>query len=418
MKKFIPLLAFFCLTVVFLVSTIAGYATSHASTSSPAASTTPRLFLLDPAILQHTKQAAATDPVLKGSLQALVNQANSLLSAKTVSVMDKSQVLPGGSKHDYLSLATYFWPDPSTSSHLPYIEKDGLVNPEIYTYGDLSALTTMEADVHTLALAYYFTGTQSYASKAATFLKVWFLNKATAMNPNMNHAQVVKGADTGRREGIIDSKDFSFLVDDIGLLQSSSAWTATNQQGMVAWFSSYLTWLRTSAFGKAEAASKNNHSTWYDEQTDAIAFFVGQTSVAKGLLTTSAARHIDGHIQADGNQPLEIVRPNSWHYCTWNLTALFRLALQGNQVGVNLWTYTNAQKAGLLTALNFVLPAALNPKVWTHQQIVPLQPSELVDVLYQAAAHYHNATFLQDAYTIQGSSANTSVDNLLYGDGH
>ena len=415
MQKLMPVLALLFLTCSLVFSSTSIHAATASSVQS--ASKAPRLFLLDPTVLQQTKQATATDPILKASLQALVQRANALLSTNTVSVMDKSQVLPGGNKHDYLSLATYFWPNPNTASHLPYIERDGFVNPEVFTYGDLSALDTMEAAVDALAQAYYFTGASSYATKATAFLQVWFLNKATLMNPNLNHSQLVKGSNTGRNEGIIDTKDFSHIVDDIGLLQSSTAWTTADQQGMVTWFGKFLTWLRTSAFGKTEAAAKNNHSTWYDEQTSAIAFFINQTSVAQGLLTTSATRHIDGHILADGDQPLEIVRPTSWHYCTWNLTALFRLALLGNHTAVDLWDYKNPVGAGLLTALNFVLPAALNPKVWTRQQVVPLVPTELVDVLYQAVAHYHNASYLKDARTIEGSTANTSIDNLLYGDG-
>jgi hypothetical protein len=399
--------------IVVGIAKQASAATPHATTSQ-----TPRVFLLDPAILQHTKQAAASDPVLKSSLQQLTQQAKALLTANPVSVMDKTQTLPGVSKHEYLSLATYYWPNPKTSNGLPYIEHDGLVNPEVATYGDLTAITTMISRVDTLAYAYYFTGNISYATQAGKFLRVWFLNSATKMNPDMTHAQLVKGADTGRREGIIDAKDFSHLVDDIGLLQPSPSWAKSDQQGMQSWFGKYLTWLRTSPFGKMEAAASNNHSTWYDEQTASIAFFVNQTSVAQGILRGSVAKHIDGHINSDGNQPLEIVRPNSWHYCVWNLTALFRLARLGDQVsGVHLWTYKNSQGAGLLTALGFVEPAALNPKVWTHQQIIPLDPTELVDVLYQAATHYQQSSYRQAAQAILGSNANMSIDNLLYGDG-
>jgi hypothetical protein len=59
---------------------------------------------------------------------------------------------------------------------------------------------------------------------------------------------------------------------------------------------------------------------------------------------------------------------------------------------------------------------SFDPSLWTHQQISPLKPAELVDVLYQATTHYHRATYFQDAQKILGQGAGTYVDNLLYGD--
>jgi hypothetical protein len=41
-----------------------------------------------------------------------------------------------------------------------------------------------------------FTGSRSYAAQAAAFLQVRFLNSATRMHPDMNHAQLVKEANT------------------------------------------------------------------------------------------------------------------------------------------------------------------------------------------------------------------------------
>ncbi|MEI9974387.1 MAG: alginate lyase family protein [Ignavibacteriota bacterium] len=37
------------------------------------------------------------------------------------SVVQKSRVPPSGDKHDYLSQAPYWWPDPAKPDGLPYI---------------------------------------------------------------------------------------------------------------------------------------------------------------------------------------------------------------------------------------------------------------------------------------------------------
>ncbi|NDD71455.1 hypothetical protein EBZ97_05365, partial [bacterium] len=42
----------------------------------------------------------------------IIRDANKCLKAEPESVMDKSKVPPSGNKHDYMSIAPYFWPDP------------------------------------------------------------------------------------------------------------------------------------------------------------------------------------------------------------------------------------------------------------------------------------------------------------------
>ncbi|HZR41120.1 MAG TPA: alginate lyase family protein [Ktedonobacteraceae bacterium] len=375
----------------------------------------PRVFLLDPAVLQQTKQALGHDTTLQASLQQLTQQADKLLSARTVSVVEKTQALPDIDKHDYLSLADYYWPDPSKSDGLPYIQRDGQLNPEVNTIPDKSNYNKMASSVRTLGFAYYFTGKEAYAAKAADFLRVWFLNKDTYMNPNLNHAQMIRGRDTGRSIGIIDVRDFASIVDAIGLIQHSHSWTEQDQNGIERWFSQYLDWLLNSTPGKEEAAASNNHGTWYDEQAASIALFVNKTDVARSIIETSETRRIQKQIQADGSQPQELKRTLSWHYSTFNLDALFRLASLGDRVGINLWNYTSPQGAGLRKALDYIVPAAQDPTKWTYQQISPIKPGELVDVLYRAAAHYHETSYLQTAQAILGNNARTNLDNLIYG---
>jgi hypothetical protein len=65
--------------------------------------------------------------------------------------MDKSFVPPSGDKHDYVSLTPYWWLNPDTSNGLPYVYRDGHVNPQIHEY-DRHRLDTTVWSVQTLAL--------------------------------------------------------------------------------------------------------------------------------------------------------------------------------------------------------------------------------------------------------------------------
>lgn len=387
----------------------------NASTTPATRDSPPRVFQYDPLTLQKVKLAIPHNASLQSSLQTLVQKADALLTTTPGSVVEKTILLPGGDIHDYLSLAPYWWPDPTKPDGLPYIQKDGQTNPEVNSIPDKNNFNKMASAVSTLGFAYYFTNDEKYAAKATEFLRVWFLNKDTYMNPNLNHAQVIKGIDTGRGIGIIDVRGFADVIDGIGCIERSHAWTEQDQKGLQSWFSQYLDWLLHSPNGKDEAATVNNHASWYDLQAASIAFFVQDTALARSIIEAVKTKRIQVQIQPDGSQPLELSRTLSWHYSVFNLQPLYTLAMMGNHVGVDLWDYQTTSGASLRKALEYVLPAAFNPPVWPYQQISALKPGELVDVLYQAAIHYHSTTYLQDAQQILGLDAATHIDNLLYG---
>jgi len=130
------------------------------------------------------------------------------MQAGPFTVMAKPQVPPSGDKHDYMSLARYFWPDPKKPDGLPYVQRDGVTNPEIDTIPDKAQMNGMISAVSTLALAYDLTGEEPYAAKAAGLVRAWYLDPATRMNPNLDFGQGVKGREPGRPYGIIDAATY------------------------------------------------------------------------------------------------------------------------------------------------------------------------------------------------------------------
>src|SRR4029077_133664 len=174
--------------------------------------------------------------------------AKKALTSKPVSVMDKQQVPPSGDKRDYISQAPYFWKD--ASGH--YVRRDGERNPESGKDSDAGRVGKLCSNTHALAMAFYFTGDEAYAAHAAELLRVWFLNPATRMNPNLNYGQGIPGEVDGRPMGIIGTRGFVQLVAALGLLNDSKSWTSADQQGMIAWMTQYLDWLQTSKIGTGE----------------------------------------------------------------------------------------------------------------------------------------------------------------------
>jgi len=235
----------------------------------------PRTIVARGANLAMVKRQAAEVPAVKLSVASLVAQAQKALTAPLVSVMDKKNTPSSGDKHDYVSMAPYWWPDPTKPTGLPFIRKDGEIYPESRTDHDGLRLQRTIEHVKTLAYAWYFTGNAAYAEGASRRVRAFFLDPATRMNPNLNFGQAVMGVSDGRGIGLIDTRTLPDLVDAIRVLALSPAWTATDNAGMTTWCRDFLTWMLESKNGQEERAALNNHGVFYDAQVPALALFVG-----------------------------------------------------------------------------------------------------------------------------------------------
>ena len=359
----------------------------------------PVYFIGRPGALAEAKaRLAAHDPVLGPALAALVKAADKALKMPPASVMDKGKVPPSGDKHDYMSQAPYFWPDPAKPDGLPYIRHDGKVNPESRDEAfDHGRMGKMAGNVETLALAYYFTGNEAYAQHAAEDLRVWFLNPATRMNPSLQFAQAVPGENTGRGTGILEGRSLSLAADAAQLLAGSAHWTPADRSVFKTWLESYLNWLLTSRKGLAEAAARNNHGTFYDVQAMELALVLGKTGLARQIAEAAKTKRIAVQIEADGRQPLELARTASFGYSHFNLEALYTLATLSEHVGVDLWRVrlTDGQYA-LAQALDFMLPyVADTSKTWPFEQIKDFDPASFAPQLRAAAREYRQPKYEQ-----------------------
>jgi hypothetical protein len=345
------------------------------------------VFVWDIENLRIVKQKIQNqDPFYLTAFEQLKQQGQEALKAGPFSVVNKKEIPPSGDKHDYISLAPYWWPNPDTKDGLPYIRKDGIRNPQSSAPGtDAKSLDEMSDAVESLGLCYFLTNDPNYARHAAVLLRTWFLDPKTRMNPNLNHGQFIPGQNTGRGTGIIDTVPFTRVVDTAGLLQGNSYWTEKDKKELQQWFREYLQWLIQSPHGKEESRALNNHSTWYDVQVVSFALFVGDQSLAKNILEHSADKHIAKKIEPDGSQPQELVRTRAFSYSLMNLRGTFILARLGEHVGVDLWNYETKDGRSLRKALEFLIPYIDPQTKWPWQQISdPVRAAGLYSLIKQA----------------------------------
>jgi hypothetical protein len=368
------------------------YSVACASTSFAAAPA--RLLILNLADLNEAKKRLdANDAALLPALSRLKRDADRALGAGPFAVTHKEITPPSGDKHDYLSLAPYWWPNPNTANGLPYVRRDGEVNPERDQTSDRKRFADLVQSVKTLALGYFFTGREDYAAHAAKLLRVWFIDDATKMNPHLRYAQAVSGRNQGWGAGIIETHNLPELLDAVGLLNGSSQWSQAEQKTLQEWFGKYLTWLIESAEGKAEAKAQNNHGTWYDVQLAAFALFAGRDDMAKQVVSEFPAKHIARQIEPDGRQPHELERTQSWNYSIFNLEAFLSAASLGEKLGVDLWKFESPDKRSIRQALDWLAPFASGEKKWSYKQITAFEPAKLAPLLRQAASRYREPTY-------------------------
>jgi hypothetical protein len=311
-------------------------------------------------------------------------EAEHALTAGPFSVMQKDRVPPSGDKHDFLTLAPYWWPDPTKPDGLPYIRRDGETNPESKRGTDDAAFVSMESTVTTLVAAYRETRDERYAARAAVLLRAWFFDPATRMNPNLDYGQGVPGRTTGRGEGIISTRHLVGIVDAARALESSPNWSAHDREGLKQWSVAFATWLQTSRNGLEEAGAKNNHGTWYDAQLGALLLYTGQRDLARARFENAKER-IASQLEPDGRQPLELARTRSWSYSVMNLEGWFSVARLAEEAGVDLWNYRTTDGRSLRGAFDYLMPYASGTARWPEAQITPFDVTSLLPLIDRAA---------------------------------
>lgn len=274
--------------------------------------------------------------------------------------------------NDYVSEAPYWFPDPRNPGG-PYIRRDGEYNTGRFT-AHVNDLRAMSAAVLSLGMGAYFLGDPQCNVHAAKVLSTWFMDPATRMNPNLEHGQLIRGVNTGRGAGMIDTQSLIHAVHGIDLLERTGKLDAAIQAGLRNWFADYADWMNTSRHGKSEKKAGNNHSTWWTTQIAAYSLFTGNTALRRMAWSHCRDFLIPSEIQADGSCPREEERTRSLHYSSMNLDAFALLCRLASLDGVDLWRYRTPAGTGVETAFLYLLPFTLEPETWKKRQIDKYDP--------------------------------------------
>ena len=351
--------------------------------------TPSQLTLYDPDALAQLQQDQNANA--DSTLTLLIKRANSALESPIRSVTQKERLPASGNPNDYFSIGPYWWPNPDSKDGLPFIRKDGERNyATLEQIPDSQLLRSFVRDVSNLAVAYHLTGDQRYGAAAVQHLRAWFIEPATRMNPNFEHAQAVPGIATGRGFGIIEGRFLIHIPDAVRLLGDQLS--KNEQESITRWFSELNQWMLTSENGKAENKWHNNHGTWFDAQVVAFALFTGDLDIARTQLKVTRDKRIAHHFDAAGKQPAEFERTRPWHYANFNLEAYNLLGQFGRQLGVDIWGY---QRGDISLHRGYALIAnyLLEPEEWPFRELYGMDIKAAHATMYYAKNAYGDVIF-------------------------
>ena len=337
------------------------------------------------------KEDPSRPPEAKAIATKIVKEADKKVGKPVITITENENLQASKDPHDYFSIGRYFWPDPSKPDGLPWIGRDGETNPDAVKASDEKKLGEMIHAVEYLALAYHLTGEEKYGTEAARYLRAFFLDAETKMNPHLNYGQSVPGKATGRGSGLIDTRGFMTLPDVLKLLEKCPAWTVKDRGEMKAWWALYGEWMQTSKIGLDEKKTTNNHGAAYDVQLAAVLVMAEREEDAKNVLGESLPARLDAHITPEGKQPRELARTKSWSYSCFNLKNICKGGVMAQSLGVSFWDHQGQEGRGSLKkAMLFLVPFLKNPGSWPEKQITKFDSKEARVWLNDGAVVYED----------------------------
>ncbi|HEY3863609.1 MAG TPA: alginate lyase family protein [Verrucomicrobiae bacterium] len=295
----------------------------------------------------------------------ILKAADAALAEAPVTITAWQAKLSEGGPNDFYSNGDYWWPDPSKPGGLPYIQRDGQSNPGNFT-AHRAAMRKMSDAVAALGAAYKLTGDDRYAAKSVEFLRVFFLDPKTRMNPNLEYAQAVPGVSAGRGTGIIDGLHMIEVPLAAEAMKNSAAFPLETLEGLRDWFGEMAQWMATSKNGRAEAAAKNNHSAAFDLQLAIFSRFAGDEARVEECRRRFKTLFVPRQMAENGSFPAELARTKPYGYSIFQLDNMAALCQVLSRPDDNLWTFALPDGRGIRKAMEFLYPFLADKSKWTR----------------------------------------------------
>jgi hypothetical protein len=327
------------------------------------------LILLAAAVAAYSDDVPAKNPApVKLDLAAIdrariLKAADAAMNIRPISVTAfRAEKSPGG-PNDFYSNADYWWPDPTKPNGLPYVQRDGKSNPANFDQ-HRTAMRELRDAVAALAAAYKITGDERFARKAAAMLRVFFLDKNTRMNPQLEYAQVIPGHGKGRPPGVIDGLHLIEIPPAILAMRKSPSFTPELIAGLKKWFADLSEWMVTSPNGKQEAVSKNNHSVAFWLQIACFSRLSGDEAKLAECRRQFMKVFVPKQMAPDGSFPAELKRTKPYGYSIFQLDNMATMCQVLSTPEIDLWKFELPDGRGIRKAVAYLYPFLADKSTW------------------------------------------------------
>ena len=319
------------------------------------------IFLYHQSVFSQTTSYSNVSKLLA---KDILNKANKALQLAPITVTATHSDRSAGGLHDFFSEGDYWWPD-SANPTGPYIQKDGLTNPNNFT-AHRKAMIRFSQLAGTCTSAFLLTKDKKFAQQVVKHLNAWFIDTNTLMNPSLLYAQAIKGKFTGRGVGIIDMIQMMEVAKSVSILEKYNLIPSKDLVAIKSWFSYYLLWATTHPYGLDERDAKNNHGTCWTMQVAVFAKLVNDQKLVDYCTNRFKTILLPNQLDKNGSFPLELKRTKPFGYSLFNLDAMVTLAYVLSDERDNLFNYETINHTSLKNAIDFIYPFVEDKSKWTY----------------------------------------------------
>lgn len=298
----------------------------------------------------------------------ILAKANWALTQEPITVTSAKSERSAGGVHDFFSEGDYWWPNPQEPNG-PYIQKDGLTNPDNFT-AHRKAMIRFSQVVGSLTSAYLLTKNEKYVQHAMQHLKAWFVDESTLMNPSLLYAQAIKGKVTGRSIGIIDMIQMMDVAQGVRIIENVTTVNKDDIQKIKNWFAAYLKWVTTHPYGIEERDTKNNHASCWVMQVAVFAKLTGNQQILEDCKNRFKTILLPNQMDRNGRFPLELKRTKPYGYSLFNLDAMTTICHVLSGEKEDLWDFKLNDGRTMKNAVDFMYPFVKDKASWTYSKDV------------------------------------------------
>lgn len=329
------------------------------------------------------------------------------------SVIFKKEFIPEIDKKDYVSLATYYWPNPSNKDGLPYVLRDGNVNPEGSLF-DKDNLRELAFTVYYQCILYYLSDDKKYYELIKQNINYYFLDENTGMNPNMNHAQMIKGVNLGRGIGLIDfTANMSYALYMLKMLYDADYLEDEFYESLKVWLEKFYIWYTTSKIALEEKNADNNHGIFYDFGQIILSDILGKE------VYSSVERMVDLRLCkqiSENKMPLELKRTKSKNYSLMALKGIYDFSTVSKKYGYDLYKlnewYPNKIDVDFSSVMDYLYDKLVEKNgTWNYKQISYFDEATLFPLIYEKIKI--NSSFLKDLFILNKSNVKIDIQFCL-----